>query len=235
MKEFRTVFLERIKRTATVESFRFIPQAPIDFSAGQFLQVMFDPQNPVDQELNKYLSFSCGPGKEYIEVTKRLSESRFCARLKALKPPDEVVVKAPLGKCVLGPGQEKIALVVGGIGITPVVSILEDIYARKPNVDAVLFYSNRSEADIAFKPELDRWRASRKLKVFYYLTDCPPRGKGCVFGRIDVQALKHNLADRQERDVFIFGPPKMVEAMKAVSLEAGCLPEKIAVESFVGY
>ena len=235
MKVFSADFVGNVRRTASVASFRFKPVEPFTFAAGQFLQVMFDPQNPADKELNKYLSFSSAPGKEYIEVTKRLSESQFSARLKALKSGDEVVVKAPLGKCVLGPGQERIAFVVGGIGITPVISMLEDVYARKLNVDAALFYSNRSEADIAFKPELDHWRASHRLRVFYYLTDCPPRGKGCIFGRINSQALKENLDDWPERQVFIFGPPKMVEVMKAACLEAGCLPEKIETESFLGY
>jgi ferredoxin-NADP reductase len=38
-----------------------------------------------------------------------------------------------------------------------------------------------------------------------------------------------------QRTVFIFGPPKMVEAMHNLAIELGCSNEKIKVENFIGY
>ena len=108
MEEIRARLLEVIERTSTIKSFRLAPENRIDFIPGQFLQVIFDQADRNNKELNKYLSFSSSPTKEYIEVTKRLSESRFSQRLKDLKIEDEVLLKVPLGNCVFKDEYKKI-------------------------------------------------------------------------------------------------------------------------------
>jgi ferredoxin-NADP reductase len=236
MQGIRVKFIEGIKRTATIESFRFAAAGGVDFEAGQFLQLIFDEANPSNKVLNKYLSFSCAPGKDYIEVTKRLSESSFSVRLRSLKAGDEVFIKAPLGSCVFRSDYRKIAFLIGGIGITPVISIIEHIATAKIPTDAVLFYSNRSEEEIAFKEELDSWAESNSnIRVIYTVTDCPPRRKNCIYGRIDESMLSDKLGDISERIVFIFGPPRMVEAMQGLCLKLSCSKDNIKTESFIGY
>ena len=235
MSLFKAKFKERVKRTGTVESFRFIPAEKPGFVPGQFLQVIFDPVNPGNQLLNKYLSLSASPERDYLEFTKRLSDSDFSGRLKALQPGDEVWLKGPLGNCVFREEQSKIGFLIGGIGITPVISILEYIVDRKLPTDVVLFYSNRVEEEIAFKPEIDCWRKEKSnLRVFYTLTDCRPKDAECLYGYIDEQALTTNMADADDRKIFIFGPPGMVKAMLEVCLK-NVPKEQIKTENFLGY
>jgi ferredoxin-NADP reductase len=83
MKEVKVKFIEKIKRTPSVTSFRFLPAEKIDFIPGQFLQIIFDEKNRGNKDLNKYLSFSCSPQRDYIEITKRLSESEFSENWKS--------------------------------------------------------------------------------------------------------------------------------------------------------
>ena len=235
MNLFKAKFKERIKRTDTVESLRFIPEQKPNFIPGQFLQVIFDPANPGNHLLNKYLSFSASPEREYVEFTKRLSNSNFSKRLKALQPGDEIWLKGPLGNCVFREKEQKIGFLIGGIGITPVISILEYITGRKLKVDVVLLYSNRVEEEIAFKPEIDHWRKENpNLKVFYTLTDCQPKGSERLCGHIDENMLAARIPDAQDRTIFIFGPPGMVKAVFEVCLKN--VPKKqIELESFLGY
>jgi len=234
--EAKAKFIEQVSRTASVTSFRFLPAQDFSFEPGQFLQLVFDPLHRANNDLNKYLSFSSAPGKGYLEVTKRLSSSNFSQRLKGLNPGDEVLIKAPLGSCIFKEDYKKIAFLIGGIGITPVVSIIEYIATRKINTDAALFYSNRTEEEIAFKKELDSWQAgSNNIRVFYTVTDCQPRDSQCIYGPIDKDLLLSQLADIKDRIIFIFGPPKMVEAMQQLTTELGCNRESIKTESFMGY
>jgi len=236
MAILKAKLVSRIRRTPTTESFRFLPEKKINFIPGQFLQLIFDPDNPGNKELNKYLSFSCSPACDYIEVTKRLSESKFSQALKGLKPLDEIVINAPLGACVFKEEYKKIAFLIGGIGITPVISIIEHIADKKIDTDICLVYSNRAEEEIAFKQELDSWRSqSNNLKVTYIVTDYQPKDKTCIFGRIDKELIKAQICDLEERVLFIFGPPKMVEAIETVSLEAGAKRENLRIENFIGY
>jgi ferredoxin-NADP reductase len=236
MIETKAVFIERIKRTPTVESFRFRPKENISFLAGQFLQLIFDQENKNNQELNKYLSFSCAPGKEYIEITKRLSASLFSQQLNNLTGGDEVLIKAPLGTCYLTPADKQVGFLIGGIGITPVIAIIEDIIEKHLNNDIILFYSNRRAEEIAFENELDTWaRINPRIKVFYRLSEGQADDRRYSFGVIDQDFLLTNDSSFSQRTLFIFGPPKMVEAMKNLCRQAGSTAARIKTETFVGY
>ena len=236
MEQVRVKLLEKLERTSSVFSFRFSYAKKIDFVPGQFLQIIFDENNAPNKELNKYLSFSSSPSKDYIEVTKRISSSGFSKRLLDLIPGQEVLIKAPFGNCIFRAEDKKILFLIGGIGITPVISIIEYVVEKKLDNDIMLIYSNRSEEDIAFKRELDMWQNRSNLKIFYTVTDCQPQTQSCIFGRIDEELIRSKIKDLNERQVFIFGPPKMVEAMKDLCCQQMlCNKDRVKIESFLGY
>ncbi len=236
MEETRVRLVERIKRTPTVESFRFMPQEEIGFAAGQFSQIIFDEGDRNNKELNKYLSFSSSPTKEYIEVSKRLSDSKFSQKLRGLAIGVEVLFKTPMGNCVFKEDYRKIGFLIGGIGITPVISIIEYIVDKGLNTDVCLVYSNRTEEEIAFRKELDNWKALNKnLKISYVVSECEPKDKTCIFGRVDQGLIKKLVCDINDRIMFIFGPPKMVEAMNGLCLDLNCAKDNVKIENFVGY
>ncbi|MFH1655014.1 MAG: FAD-binding oxidoreductase [Candidatus Omnitrophota bacterium] len=236
MEKLKGKLIQKIKRTPSIVSFRFIPEEKIEFMPGQFLQVMFDESNQNNKELNKYLSFSSSPAKDYIEVTKRISDSAFSQKLKRLKIGDEVSLKATFGNCVFKDEYKKIGFLIGGIGITPVISIIEYIVENKLDTDVALIYSNKTEDEIAFKKELDNWRAENSnIRVMYTVTDCQPKDSNCIMGRISKELLMQKAKDLKERICFVFGPPKMVDAMKNLCLELGCNSQDVKAESFIGY
>ena len=226
---------ERIARSKYIESFRFLPETRIAFLPGQFTQLVFDSDNPGNRQLNKYLSFSASPTKQYLEVTKRLGESNFSQKLRNLKLGDSVSLRPAMGSCVFSDSDKDIAFLIGGIGITPVISILEYIVDKRLDTDSVVLYSNRTE-DIAFRAELDDWQKLHKnIKVFYTLTDCEPKDKQCRFGAINQDLVKQIISDFSRRFLFIFGPPSMVEATYKLCLSLGCDQAKIKREGFIGY
>lgn len=236
MNEVRARLIEKIKRTPTVESFRFAPGERINFSPGQFSQVIFDEPDRNNKNLNKYLSFSSSPTKEYIEITKRLSDSEFSNKLRGLNVGDEVLFKTPLGTCIFKEEYKKIGFLIGGIGITPVISIIEYIFDKGLATDVCLVYSNRNEEEIAFKKELDYWKTNNKnIKITYLISDCQPKDNTCLFGRIDKDTVERHMCDVKDRVVFIFGPPKMVEAMNSLCLDFKCNKDNVKVENFIGY
>ena len=236
MKDYRVKLNAKIKRTSVVESFCFSCDEKIDFTCGQFMQIIFDEANLQNKELNKYLSFSSSPENNYYEFTKRLSASVFSGRLRQLEAGDEFLIKAPMGNCVFKPEYKKIGFLIGGIGITPVISIIEYVAAKKLNNDILLLYSNRTDEDIAFKKELDLWqRENKNIKVIYLVTDCQPKDNTCIQGRINAPIVKDKVYQLQERVLFVFGPPNMVEAMNNLCLELGCSKDNIKTESFIGY
>lgn len=236
MKEVKGKLVESIERTEAVESFRFVSAENIDFLPGQFLQLIFDKKDRSNKDLNKYLSFSCAPGKGYIEVTKKLSDSKFSQSLRELQQGDTVLFKAPMGNHVFKEEYKKIGFLVGGIGITPVISILEYITDKSIPTDVCLLYSNWTKNDIAFKKELDAWGAnSKNIKVIHTLVSCDRNDKEYFEGMIDKELIEKQICDLYDRVVFIFGPPGMVDAMKSICNDLGISKDMLKAESFVGY
>ncbi|MDD5614175.1 MAG: hypothetical protein PHQ54_03795, partial [Candidatus Omnitrophica bacterium] len=66
-------------------------------------------------------------------------------------------------------------------------------------------------------------------------TDDETSGPQYLKGRIDKDIIKSNMGDILERIFFIFGPPKMVDTMKAIAVELGVTSDNIKSESFWGY
>lgn len=236
MKEVRVVFEKAIERTESVWSFRFKVNEDLDFIAGQYLQFIFDEKDRRNRNLNKFLSFSSAPEKGIFEATKRLSASDFSSRLKNLKAGDEVLIKAPMGKCVLHPEHNKVLFLVGGIGITPVISMLEDIRKNKIDKDIYLIYANRHFQDVAFADTLDKMeREIRGFNLIHAFSDCEVVDAKCEVGTISHEMLKRRVFDFRERMIYVFGPPAMVNAVKAVCRELDCDEKCLLTETFVGY
>jgi len=236
MDKVKAYFINRVKRTSTVESFRFATEGKINFFPGQFLQMIFDKDDLQNKNLNKYLSFSSSPAEDYIEVTKRISGSEFSKRLLSLRKGEEVIIRAPMGKVYFNEAYRKIGFLVGGIGITPVMSILSYIVEKKLDTDAFLLYSSRTEDEIAFKDEIEVWsRDNKNIRVYFCITETKPEKDKYIRGVINKDIIYDNVSDIHDRIIFIYGPPKMVESMKNICLQTGCEIEKIQTENFAGY
>ena len=235
-KEMTGVLRERVVRTPSVESFRFDFPGKFDFSPGQFGEVIFDPDDRKNRDLNKFLSFSSAPERDYVEVTKRLSGSDFSGRLKGLRPGDEVLLRGPMGECNYRDEYRKIAFLAGGIGITPVASIVDHIAALKKDTEVMIFYSNKSEDEIAFEKEFDEWAAEgERISLFSFVTRVEPVDKRHYFGRLNGDFILEQVKDPAEWFFFTFGPPKMVGAMVELCRGLGCPEDQLKAEKFAGY
>ena len=233
-QEIKCKFKEIIERTSNVKSFRFTLGNEFNFKIGQFVQVVFDKENRGNKDLNKILSLSCCPGMDYIEVTKKISGSEFSERLMGLQIGDEVLFKGPMGNLTISEVDEKSCFLVGGIGITPVFPMIESIVKEKINKDIILLYSNWTESDIAFKDELDHLAGENgRMKIVHVLAEGD--NKKHIKGFITREVILQQVSDYKERKFFIFGPPKMVDAMKDICKELSVEKEKINFESFMGY
>lgn len=235
-QEFSARFVRKLDRTSKVVSFVFEPETRVSYLAGQFAQVIFDEKARGNKALNKYLSFSSRPGKKEFEITKKISESEFSKRLMALQAGERVLFKAPMGNTVLTPDIQKAGFLIGGIGITPIIAILEDIVARKLPTDICLLYSNWTAQDIAYKVELDAWsRDNKNIRVVHSLVECGPEDSFCFSGMITASFVQTQMPDYKDRMIFIFGPPGMVTAMQQICDQLGCDKARVKAENFVGY
>jgi len=231
--KYETTIQQIIPRTSGVTSYRFPKQQGLDYKAGQFFVVTIKQG---DRELTKHFSFSSSPTEpDYIEFTKKFTDHEFSMALKTCKVGDWARIDAPYGKLTFEGEYPKIALLSGGIGITPFMSIIKNASDKKFESQITLFYGNRTENDIVFKKELEELaQKNLKLKLVFVVTEASPQWKGTT-GIITAELVKEQLPDYKENMFYTCGPPGMVSAMEKLIESIGLPKEKIKKELFAGY
>jgi ferredoxin-NADP reductase len=236
-QEYKVKVKEIIERTPNAKSIRVKGEDFETFKAGQFMRVFLRPREMDNKDYTRWLSISSSPTETgYLEFTKKLTNSLFSVEIDKLKVEDELVIKYPFGKFTFEGEYEKIAFLSGGIGITPIRSMVKYIIDKNLNTDVYLLYANRRESDIAFKKDFDEMqKLYSKLKVEHVLSESDDRWRGRC-GIINAQMIKECLPDYEERKFYICGPPGMVAAMKKIIKDDLQLSEDVIfTENFAGY
>lgn len=131
---------------------------------------------------------------------------------------DILDVQAPGGQFVLDPLDRRPAvLIAGGVGITPMVSMLNTIAETKSQREAWLYYAVRNGREHAFKDQLRRLTEEHeniRVVVCYSHPDGNDvRGRDYDHeGRLSVAVMKQDLASSNYQ-FFLCGPPGMMESM----------------------
>ncbi|VVB72039.1 Sulfhydrogenase 1 subunit gamma [uncultured archaeon] len=229
---FEAEVRESIQRTGDVISIRFTKPAGFDYRPGQFI---FISVGSGDHEITKHLSISSSPTEGFLEVTKRLTGHPFSNALISLKEGDKLRFKGPFGKFTFQGEHEKIAMLSGGIGITPLRSVIKYVDDKMLDTDMILLYSNRHENDIAFKKEFEELMAKNlKLRIINTVTMPGPSWSG-ITGRINTDMIKKHIPDYSDRVFYISGPTKMVDSMLTLLTEISIPINQIKKEIFTGY
>ncbi len=231
--KFETQLQKVIQRNSNVTSYRFNRPDGFEYKAGQFLNVTL---NHNEKELSKYLSFSSSPTEPtHIEFTKKLSDSEFSNALRNAKLGDRVKIDAPYGKFTFEGEYPKIALLGGGIGITPFMSICKYATDKGLNNKITLFYGCSTPDDVVFREEFEELaKTNKNLKLVFTVSRPTPNWKGKT-GRINDDMIKMELPDFKEYIFYACGPPPMVKGMEAIIDTLGIPKEQFKIEYFTGY
>jgi ferredoxin-NADP reductase len=234
---FTSTLLEKIPRSSDTTSYRFSRPPEYTFAAGQWYTIALpSPDGPLDH----HFSHADSPTESFVELTTRLTGSEFKNTLDALPLGAEAEIEGPYGRFVFGYETPKIAFLTGGIGVTPVRSMLRylvdtDGAGRREGQELVVFYGSMTEDGIVYKEDFDEFeREIGDLRVIHVITNPGETWKG-YGGFINAEIIRAELADPREWTYYIVGPPPMISAMEKVMGQLEIPPEQIVVESFAGY
>ena len=123
--------------------------------------------------------------------------------------------------------------IVGGVGITPVMSMLRSMSERGDRRPFQLFYANGNWDDITFREELEELRSRLQLDLVHVLEE-PPEGWEGESGFVTKDMLDRLLSNarRAETCYFLCGPPPLVAAAEQGLTASGVRPRQIKVEIF---
>jgi ferredoxin-NADP reductase len=222
-----------IPRTYNVKSYRFIRPSSLDYKAGQFMFVTLKVDG---QEMRKPFSISSSPTEmDFVEFTKKFTGHPFSNRLDGLKIGDPVTIDAPFGSFTFEGESERIGLLSGGVGITPLRCICKFCTEMKLDTKVTLLYGNRTEADIVFRQELEQMqRQNNNLKIVFTVDEPETDWEGYT-GNIDAEMIKTEIPAYPETLFYLCGPPAMVQAMENLLKALNVPTENVKKETFSGY
>lgn len=220
------------------------------FQPGQFLTFQIsvrDPQNGEAKSVVRCYSLSDRPGLDHYRVSiKRVPAPAD----KPGTPPglvsnhfhdnvhkgDLLSVRAPSGHFYLERDTSPVVLIAGGIGITPLLSMLNDTLLGGVEREVWLFYGVRNSADHAMKKHLEELAQKHfnfRLHVCY-MTPLPTDRQGVDYrhqGVVSVTLLRQTLS-YQMYDFYICGPRPMMESLIPALEEWGVPDQHIHYEAF---
>ena len=226
------------QETADVKTFRLINPAgghlPFDYLPGQFMTVMVPSGG---QRVRRSYTIASSPSqRDYIELTvKHAPEGVVSSHLhSAVHEGDILEFSGPAGSFVFTGRECKcILLIAGGVGITPLMSVLRYLLDRSWNGDIFLIYGCHNPDDIIFREELDYLqRRHPNLQVVITVSQDGETVWPGPHGRITKELITETVSDLPSRYIHICGPVPMMEATKQLLAELGVPQERIKMEAF---
>jgi ferredoxin-NADP reductase/DMSO/TMAO reductase YedYZ heme-binding membrane subunit len=236
----KLVVARTFDETADVRTFRLAPMGggvlPFFYRPGQYLNIGLT----IDGErVNRSYTIASSPTRsEYCELTVKKADGGYASHHlhERFTVGSVLDVSAPAGRFVFeGEGADKVLLIGGGVGITPVMSILRALTDRSWPGRIELVIAARSANDIVYREELDYLvKRFPNLVVTVTLSREPKdsvwRGERGQIGR---ELLARVLRDPRSTPVYLCGPAAMMGAVRAMLLEMGVAESGVHVEAFV--
>lgn len=228
------------QETPTVKTFRMMDlqsgELPFRYQPGQFLTVTAAPDGtPLKRS---YTIASTPTQREFCEITLKREDRGAVSRFlhDRINEGDTLQVTAPSGKFTFtGVEASSVVLIAGGVGITPMMSVVRYLTARSWPGDIYLFYAVRDRAEVIYREELEY---IQRRHANFHLTIVAEHAESAEWpyatGRITPELLTSSVAELPSRRVHLCGPPAMMDALKALLPGLGVPAAQIRTEVFAG-
>ncbi len=229
-----------VPETHDVKSFHFVasPGCLFSYRPGQFVTL----ELPLDgRTVRRSYTISSSPSRPYtLSITVKRVQGGLVSNWlhENMAPGFEFNLSGPNGDFTcFGAPAEKLLLVSGGSGVTPVMSMLRWLADTESPCDVVFLNCVHSPADVIFAEEFRviSARMGARLRLGVVPSHVEP-GHSWVgpTGRVSEALVRLYAPDFAEREVFVCGPGGFMYAVRGLLAGAGHPAERYHEESFGG-
>lgn len=230
------------KREIAEGTMEFTWERPEGFSyqAGQTMDLtLIDPPETDAEGNSRTFSLVSAPHESVLKTATRMRDTAFKRTLKAMEPDTELSVEGPFGSFLLHENTARPAVFLsGGIGITPMHSILSDAAHRGLPHKLFLFYSNRRPEDTAFLDELQQFaKENPNFTLVATMTNMEQSAQSWdgERGYINADMIARYVSADSQPIYYLSGPETMVTAMRTMLNTMKISNDDIKFEEFAGY
>ncbi|WP_410768202.1 NO-inducible flavohemoprotein [Fontibacillus sp. BL9] len=241
---FRRFAVERkVKESKVITSFYLKPEDGgeiASYKPGQYITVRVKPAGQEFTHLRHY-SLSAAPGHPYYRITVKREDaindnpagvvSSYLHQ--EINEGDILEISAPAGDFTLDQSkQNPVVLLSGGVGLTPMVSMLETLLEEHANRDVVYIHAARCGSHHAMKAHIDQLTRDHGDRLrSYHVYESPAAGESCdKSGFIDLPWLKS--VALPEAEFYFCGPLPFMRAINGALKEWGVPEDRIHFEFF---
>ncbi|MEO8000600.1 MAG: 2Fe-2S iron-sulfur cluster-binding protein [Arenimonas sp.] len=253
LREFRVLSRQFEDIAQTVCSFYLGPVDALplaNFLSGQFLTVSLHIQDLKQQTkiLTRCYSLSDNPGLKHYRISiKRTLAPSNLSDVQAgivsnyfhdyIREGDIIGIRAPAGQFTIDSASNApIVLIAGGIGITPLLSMLLWCIEHQPTRAIHFYYGVRNSQEQAFKAQLEQLARQHENLHLHVVYSNPVEGDTLSgghqhFGYVDMHLLRSTLP-YGEQHFYVCGPAAMMEMLVPGLIEWGVSRKNIHFEAF---
>ncbi len=218
--------------------FYFKKPEGFNYRAGQFADFTLINPSETDEEGNtRAFSFISAPYEEHLAVATRMRDTAFKRVLKELPNGSELKLDGPYGDFTLHKTESTPAVfLIGGIGVTPVRSMIAQATRDKSTQQITLLHSNRTAEDEPFAADFVSFAADNpNFKFVAVITDSTVEDWPGERGHIDEEMIRRYVSDLNAPIYYLSGPEGMVKAMRQLLVSLDINEDNIKTEEFAGY
>jgi ferredoxin-NADP reductase len=235
----RKLFLKlESKSEIAANTWEFVFSKPtrMVFQAGQYLEWMLPHSSADLRGIRRYFTIAASPTENKIRLALKITTpgSSYKTSLLSLPIGGTMIASQRAGDFILpADSSKKIAMVAGGIGVTPFRSHIKYMMDTQSVTNTILFYCANTKADIAFG---DIWSEATAQLPFTLVPVLAKEAESSEFetGFLTADILQRRCPALLERMWYVSGPPPMVTATVKTLRTLGVSRNRIVQDFFPG-
>ncbi len=221
-----------------VKTFRLVAvdggPLPFDHTAGQYLNLSLTIDG---KRVNRSYTIASPPTRSaFCEISVKQAADGYASRHlhQTWREGQTVKVSAPAGTFVFaGHESKRVVLVAGGIGITPMMSIVRSLTDRGWGGEVYLLFSVKAVRDFVFRDELEYLQSRFKnLHVRTLISRDTDSAWDGPRGQITREVVSNFIPEVERGPVLVCGPEAMMAAMRAIFTSLGVPDADVHQEAF---
>ena len=201
--------------------------------AGQYINIMLDV--PERGTVFRNYSLSSSPNSNYYRISVKREEKGLVSNYlhDMLSQGDKIKLSPPYGSLCLKETDKPAVLISGGVGITPMISILQDAVKQQLTRKIYFIHGARNRDTHAFKDNVVKLAADHdNVNHHFFYSRNSVKSADTEPGRITINSVKEIASHQKDAEFYLCGPAQMMKDLYRELINWGVNQNNIVYEYF---